>query len=138
MDIIETDRYRNLLQHQIDIYKSAEDLAKINKRYSLKYGVIAVENRQSSLQIVCGNFASFRHTTYDREQAQHAEMGILEMLPYDNISSITLYIAKLSKTDTPLYSRPCSYCMKQIKAVEEIHSIVYATADNRIVEEVMK
>ena len=131
--IIETDAYRDLLKTELELFKTAEDLADTNKRYAVKCGILVVKGSQ----IICGNLANFRASTYNTEQHFHPEMTILDMYSLET-EDLSLYISKRSLRGDNYPSRPCVKCMKQILLAEEITSIYYRNDKLRIVKEVLR
>jgi len=131
--IIETEEYRELIKVELEIFDIAETLAKTNKRYAVKCGVLVVKGQQ----IICGNLASFRATYYNDTWNFHPEATVLDMYSADE-GEVAFYIAKTNISNEPVKSRPCVKCMKEIKANEEVVAIYYRDDYLRIVKEVLK
>jgi hypothetical protein len=129
--IIETEDHRELLRTELFCFENAEQLAKMNRRYSIKSGVLIVQNAQ----IVCGNLASFRVTSYTDEWNFHPEYTVLDMYSSE-LDKLTMYVAKVNLKGEEIPSRPCVRCMKAIKKdAEEITHMVYRDQNLRIVKE---
>lgn len=131
--IIETDEYRQLLKTELAIFAMADNLARMNKRYAVKCGVLVVKGSQ----IICGNLANFRASRYHDEWMFHPEATILDM--YDSeVDQISYFISRLNMQDEPVKSRPCVKCMREIEASGEILTIFYRDENLRIVKEVIR
>jgi hypothetical protein len=133
MDIIETDEYRELLKTELEIFKWADDLAKMNRRYMVKCSTIVVKNAQ----IICGNLASFRASMYTKESQFHPENTILDMYSAD-INNLSMYVVKMNLEGEPLPSRPCVQCMRAIKSTDEIVNLFYRDDRLRMIKEVIE
>ena len=131
--IIETDEHRETLKTELAIYKWADELARMNKRYSAKCAVLIVKNSQ----IVCGNLANFRMSEYHKVPHFHPEQTILDMYSAE-LEGISMYVSRLNLNNLMQTSRPCAKCMKAIKDSPEIESIYYRNEKLRIVKEVLK
>lgn len=135
--IIETEEHRNILKAELDLYDRTRVLAETNKRFNIKCASLLVEGLQQSVRIVCGNFANFRTTTYNTEKGFHPEYTVLDMFSTE-LENLTLYVAKLNIRNEALPSRPCKFCMKAIRAEEQIRNLVYQDENLRIVSEVLE
>jgi deoxycytidylate deaminase len=133
MDIIETDEHRDILKLELELFELAEGLADFNKRYAVKCGILVVKGSQ----IICGNFKSFRSSTYNTETSFHPESTVLDMYSAE-LDGLTLYVAKRSLRGESYPSRPCVKCMKDILSVGEVKAIVYRDEKLRIVKEVLE
>lgn len=132
--IIETNEYRELLKTEIAVFELAEDLAKTyNKRFNIKIGVLVVKGSQ----IVCGNFASFRSSTYKNEYMYHPEESVIDMFPAE-LDDLIYYVAKVNIKNEPQASRPCRECMKSILGWDQVKEIIYRDDKLRIVKEVLE
>jgi hypothetical protein len=129
--IIETDEHREFLKTELAIFKWADDLALMNRHYLLKCSTLVVKNAQ----IICGNLASFRASTYDKEYQFHPESTVLDMYSSE-IEDVVLYIVKFGSDNNPLPSRPCTKCMKEMRDCSEITALYYRDDKLRLVKEV--
>jgi hypothetical protein len=130
--IIETDEHRELLKTELAIFEWADGLARLNRHYTLKCASIIVKNAQ----IICGNIASFRSSTYNKEEAFHPETTIIDGYSAE-LEDLSLYVVKFTLDNEPLASRPCVKCMKEILAAPEITKLYYRNEKLRLVKEVL-
>lgn len=136
--IIETNQYRQLLEAELGLFEQTLAIARVNRRYSVKSACMVVQQRPSGLQIVCGTFASHRATKVQEEYTTHPEFSVMDLIPYDNVDRLTLYIARTNMENEPIASRPCKKCMKEIDGITEIVDMVYMSDDMRILKEVLR
>jgi hypothetical protein len=134
--IIETQEYRDVLKGELTLFDLADSLAAHNKRYSIKSGVLVVLT-SPKLQVVCGNFASFRTTTYSSESGFHPEMVALDSFNAD-LDGLHFYVSKLNIKGEPLPSRPCKHCMLALHEEPQITHVVYRDDKLRIVKEELR
>lgn len=131
--IIETDEHREFLKTELAIFKWADDLCQMNKRYTIKCSALVVKNAQ----IICGNLASFRVTAYNTEAHFHPEATILDMYSSE-LENLSLYVVRMNLDNEPQPSRPCTKCMKQLDECPEITTIYYRNEKLRMVKEVLR
>jgi len=122
----------DILQRDMSLYYEAVLLAE-QSGYTTRVGCIAAKGNK----VIGGAFNTVRNSgkNVPHEHATfHAETNVLRMLPKPD--RVTLYIARIGRTETFLASRPCNRCMKAIREFG-IREIVYVNYHQRIVKELL-
>src|SRR5262245_11806193 len=123
---------RDVDEKDLELFEKAKELAMYGG-YANKVACLAVINRT----VLAGTVTMFRKLMKGvpfNGATYHAEPNCIALVPNNQITKVTLYIARLDKDYLTKPSRPCITCIPQIVSVG-IHEIVYTSKLGRVVKE---